>query len=65
MLFFRWLRDCVRNAILGGVQDALEKLNHMAAEQAPEQIEGVMNRLTVAVALLGPGEEASSRRGKK
>jgi hypothetical protein len=45
MLFFSWLRSCVRNAVLGGVQDALEHLNATAAEQSPKTIEQVLGAL--------------------
>jgi hypothetical protein len=30
MLFFSWLRLSIRNAVLGGVQDALDHLNAQA-----------------------------------
>jgi hypothetical protein len=46
MLFFTWLRTAVRNAVLSGVQDALERLDQAAGEQPQED---VTVRLSVTV----------------
>jgi hypothetical protein len=47
MLFFQWLRAAVRNAVLSGVQDALQQLDQVATDNPTEE---PVLRLSVTVA---------------
>jgi hypothetical protein len=49
MLFFKWIRDSVRNAVLGGVQDALEHMNLVAAKYEREMVHTAIDQEAVAV----------------
>jgi hypothetical protein len=56
MLFFKWIRDSVRNAILGGVQDALEHMDAVATERSPDKVD-LLAGLKVELTLPGPVEK--------
>jgi hypothetical protein len=38
MAFFAWIRNAVKHAVVGGVQDALEQLGEAAAAQPSEPV---------------------------
>ncbi len=66
MLFFKWIRDQIRQAVVAGFQDGMEDLNNMAAANAPATSDKLLGRFDrvlsmTATEAAGPVEKKAKR----